>query len=378
MSTINKIDKNRKNKIDIYSTFKLSCNQFKNRRITSLTNNEKLLMVEEVLSYPLMNGRMSKLCKYIGFKNIKYLKKLMAIYPMLLLLNHKQISLHLINKWNEWKCNIKRGIIIENVTNNDLKLITIENISLKIKQNDKGIGSLLPKEKLWLCTYILSRGGKSFISSFKTELNINITNNSLYNIYYNFCGYMMLCGQFPLSTQGMNIIRQWWNEVKRVFGFGYNNTHSHTHNIYKRNNIKMTKKYKNMLKSKKRNIKLNEKVIAIRDIIYGKKQIEEYMQQFDVKQRTIIRWINNSKQILQKCEAESGLDDIWGIYNDDNNNNNNHIQPVTIVSVPSEQSEQNDIIMNESKENENKNENKNQTQFKIFLDKAREYLNINR
>ena len=205
-------------KRDVVDTFTLSCNQFKNRTIPSLTNKEKLLIVEEVLRYPLMNGRMSKVCKYIGLKNVKFLKKLMAIYPMLLLLNQKQVSLHLIEKWNQWKCNIKKNILVENVTNDDLNNISLHDILLRIRVNEKGINGLPPKYKLWICTYILSHGGKPFVSRFTDHLQSqnqetliekdkqtlsNITNSALYNVYYNFCGYMMFRGQFPLSTQGL-------------------------------------------------------------------------------------------------------------------------------------------------------------------------------
>ena len=379
--TLKKISKR-----DVVDTFSLSCNQFKNRTISSLTNKEKLSMVEEVLKYPLMNGRMSKVCKHIGLKNVKFLKKLMAIYPMLLLLNQKEVSLHLIEKWNQWKCNIKKNILVENVTNDHLKSIKLKDILLRIRRNEKGINSLSPKQKLWICAYILSHGGKSFISRFKDHLEsdeslndedaaTHITNSALYNVYYNFCGYMMLCGQFPLSTQGMNVLNKWWIEVKTVFSFGYNNNvyqhrsanikmaSNRNHNQNKKN--KRVKKRKDRKLSRKRNIRLSEKVIAIRDIIYNEKPIEEYCTEFDVKEKTIIRWINNCKTILQKCEAETGLDEIWGIYSTN--------------KPQQQQQEDNNNNMNvDNKENEKKEEKDVQVQFKVFLDKANEYINIRR
>merc|ERR1712228_65245 len=212
------------NKSNIVDTFSLSCNQFKNRSIASLSNKEKLLMVEDVLKYPTMTNRISKLSKFIGLKSTKFLKKLMCIYPMLLVLNHKEISLHFIQQWNRWKCCVAKNIFVQQVSNDDLQKISLKDVLLQISQNEKGIRSLSPIYKLWLCSYILSKGGKSFICQFENHLQsvqelqefdtsqIHLTNASLYNVYYNFCAHMCLCGQFPLSLQAKKSLNFWWNE----------------------------------------------------------------------------------------------------------------------------------------------------------------------
>ena len=117
---------------------------------------------------------------------------------MLLVLNHKEISLYLIENWTRWKCYVKKGISVESVSHNDMEQVTLSDILRRIRQHDKGIQALCPSDKLWICSYILSNGGKSFVSHFSDHLQTEdmltvedremvIKNSSLYAVYYGFC-----------------------------------------------------------------------------------------------------------------------------------------------------------------------------------------------
>merc|ERR1712232_1353923 len=228
----------------------------------------------------------------------KFVKKMMAIYPMLLVLNHKDISLHLIEKWNRWKCHLSKDIIAKTVKNEDLEAISMKDILVKIKQFDKGIAALSPLHKLWICLYILGKGGKSFINSFVNHLQtepgledvdvsrINIKKSALLNVYYNFCGYMSLTGQFPLSEQGKQALNKWWRQVMHFYHFQHR----------KLANIKMAT-------PKRKRYGKEEKIMAIRDIISGQKDIVEYCTIYGVKEQTIIHWIKALKS--QKNETQS-------------------------------------------------------------------------
>ena len=310
-----------------------------------------------------MTGRVHKVARFIGLKKVKYLKKLMSIYPMLLLLNRKEIALHLVENWTRWKCHAKKAVFVEPVTHNELDQITLSDILRRIRQNDKGIEALCPSDKLWICSYILSNGGKSFVSHFSDHLQtedmltvqdreMEIKNVKLYAVYYGFCEYLMLCDQFPLSKEGMSALQKWWNEVQCRFGFGFQtlfrrrrgpnikmpsnregregrrrnvnigNVPRSQRNVNIKNKKKSKKKRKERQRkekvSRKRQVKLVEKLMAIRDIIYGQKSIEDLCKVHNVKAQTILLWIKSAKRILVKCQQERRLegDRIWGIFND--------------------------------------------------------------